>query len=150
MSSSPDTEKRYLVDTNVLLAIAQGDAAVIGWMAALEKSPARFFIGLQNICEFWNVSTRPADKNSLGLSPEFTLRAVERIRLGFRVLPENEAVIDEMITTLQAHRISGKQIYDAKLVALQRAHHLDGIITSNQRDFLRYSGANPISPAGQP
>jgi len=136
---------RYL--TNVLIAISLGNEDVIAHMAHLERAPSRFYVGLQNLCEFWNVSTRPSVNNGLGLSPEFTLRAIERIQLGFEVLLETNNFLKELTKILRAHRISGKQIYDAKLVALLNAHSLDGIITLNSTDFIRYSGANPINPS---
>jgi hypothetical protein len=116
-------------------------------MEEMERAPSRFCIGLQNLCEFWNVSTRPAVNNGLGLSPEFTLRAIERIQLGFEVLPETVAVIAELTRILNAHRVWGKQIFDAKLVALLRAHLLDGMITFKVRDFVQYHGANPTRPS---
>jgi predicted nucleic acid-binding protein len=141
--------RRYLADTNVLVAISLGNDDVNKRMEQLERAPSQFFIGLQNLCEFWNVSTRPSTNNGLGLSPEFTLRAIERIQLGFEVLPETNVVLREFTEILRTHRIWGKQIYDAKLVALLRAHSLDGIITFNARDFVRYAGANPISPSAQ-
>jgi predicted nucleic acid-binding protein len=150
MTSSPTVgTRRYLTDTNVLVAISLGNDEVNKRMDQLERAHSRFFIGLQNLCEFWNVSTRPALNNGLGLSPEFTWRAIERIQLGFEVLPETTGVLKEFNDLVQTYRISGKQIYDAKLVALLKAHSLDGIITFNVSDFVRYAGANPISPSEQ-
>jgi len=65
-----------LIDSNVLIFCVQqrhpwheeSVRAVESLLAAEE--PACIF--LQNIAEFWNVCTRPADKNGLGLSVEET------------------------------------------------------------------------------
>ena len=138
--------KRYLVDTNVLIAIALGKSEVLHFMDRYEQEAALFFITLQNVCEFWNVSTRPEANNGLGLSPEFTMRALERLQLGFKVLPETDAVEFHLLNLLLEHKVRGKQIYDARLAATVRAHSLDGILTLNNRDFLRYTDVNPILP----
>ena len=139
--------KRYLTDTNILVAVSLGDREVLSALDKLEQLPSHFVISLQNVCEFWNVSTRPDGKNGLGLSPDFTRRALDKIQLGFEVLPETDAVRQELLALLQEHRIRGKQIYDARLAATVRAHRLDGILTFNERDFLRYPGVNPIRPS---
>ncbi len=62
-----------LVDTNVLIfSIQQGHPlgeaslkAIKSFLAADEP----LCVLPQNIAEFWNVCTRPADKNGLGLTP---------------------------------------------------------------------------------
>ena len=139
--------KRYLVDTNVLIAIALGKSEVVQFIDLYQQDDAVFFITLQNICEFWNVATRPEANNGLDLSPEFTMRALERLQLGFKVLPETSAVERELLQLLREHKVRGKQIYDARLAATVRAHNLDGILTLNHRDFLRYADVNPILPS---
>ena len=119
MTDPAFSPKRYLVDTNVLVAISLGNDDVNDRMTELERAPSRFFVGLQNLCEFWNVSTRPA---------------------------ANNAVLRELMVLLRAHRVSGRQIHDARLAALILAYSLDGVVTFNTRDFVRYAGTNPIGP----
>lgn len=138
--------KRYLTDTDVLIAISLGRSGVIEAMDQRRKEPATFFMTLQNICEFWNVATRPKPNNGLGLSPELTRRAVDRLQLGFKLLPETAAVQDELLQLLREHKVRGKQIYDARLAATVRGYKLDGILTLNARDFMRYGGVIPIVP----
>ena len=61
----------YLVDTNVLLRRARlGDPqhpAASGAINALVKQGGVLQITAQNVIEFWNVLTRPVDKNGFGL-----------------------------------------------------------------------------------
>jgi predicted nucleic acid-binding protein len=74
-----------LLDTGVLLRALDarcGEYRVI--RQALRKfwnDQERLVVSVQNIAEFWNVSTRPADKNGYGLSVEGTsqrLLVIER------------------------------------------------------------------------
>lgn len=61
---------RVLVDTNILLRSAQpnhpqSSQATHSVSRLIRQRDAVFFCS-QNIAEFWNVATRPADKNGLG------------------------------------------------------------------------------------
>ena len=142
--------KRYLLDTNVLVALSLSNAETIAFVDRCKDEPARFCTTLQIVCEFWNVCTRPKENNGLGLSPEFTLRALDRLRLGFPVLPDTEDAHQELLHLLRQHKVRGRQIYDARLAAAVRAHKLDGILTYNIRDFVRYGNINPFSPSATP
>ena len=142
--------KRYLTDTNVLVAMSLSNAETIAFVDRCKEEPAQFFTTLQIVCEFWNVCTRPEENKGLGLSPEFTLRALDRLRLGFPVLPDTEGAHQELLLLLSQHKVRGRQIYDARLAAAVRAHKLDGILTYNLRDFARYGNINPFSPSAMP
>lgn len=64
----------YLIDTNVLLTyIFPGRAehsALRKTIRALSISGENLFITPQNLIEFWNVATRPANRNGLGLTTQ--------------------------------------------------------------------------------
>ena len=45
------------------------------------------------------------------------------------------------------HQVSGKKIYDARLVAVMKSHGIDRIVTFNTKDFARYPGITAIHPA---
>ena len=72
---------RVLVDTNILLRSAQPNhplspQATHAVSKLIRQEDAVFFCS-QNIAEFWNVATRPAELNGLGLSHEEVLQDVE-------------------------------------------------------------------------
>ena len=140
---------RYLTDTNVLIALSLEREDTIRFMEQRRQLGALFFTTLQIVCEFWNVCTRPKDNNGLGLSPEFTVRALDRLRIGFPTLPDTDFVRRELLQLLRDHKVRGKQIYDARLAASVLAHQLDGILTYNDQDFVRFPGVHPISPKTQ-
>jgi predicted nucleic acid-binding protein len=59
----------YLIDSNILLRISRrGDSdyrMVDGALERLLREDAALYYTHQNIAEFWNVWTRPANKNGL-------------------------------------------------------------------------------------
>jgi predicted nucleic acid-binding protein len=69
---------RVLVDTNILLRSAQPthplcSEATSAVSKLLRQEDAVFFCS-QNIAEFWNVATRPAEVNGPGFSHEEALQ----------------------------------------------------------------------------
>ena len=63
----------YLSDTNILLRLVQSQSPhhtkAQNAVDELLKRGDELFITLQNVSEFWNVGTRPVDKNGFGFSP---------------------------------------------------------------------------------
>ena len=63
-----------LIDTNILLRRTQPGhehrSAAMESLAKLLLDEESVYFTLQNMAEFWNVATRPIDKNGLGLSLE--------------------------------------------------------------------------------
>jgi predicted nucleic acid-binding protein len=74
---------RYLVDTNILLRISRQHDPLhhrIGTaLKELETQRSELCFALQSISEFWNVCTRPTDRNGYGLSIPETDQRVELI-----------------------------------------------------------------------
>ncbi len=66
----------YLLDTNILLrTISPSDPMHPEAVAAIDTLNARreqVIIAPQNLIEFWNVCTRPSERNGLGFTPERT------------------------------------------------------------------------------
>jgi predicted nucleic acid-binding protein len=62
---------RVLLDTNVLLRLAEGetgDSAVRAAVVRLKARDEQLCFTMQNIIELWNVCTRPTSSNGLGVS----------------------------------------------------------------------------------
>ena len=142
---------RVLADTNVILRLMNHDDPLHETVAvAIEELDSRGWGAIQApqiAAEFWNVCTRPIDKNGLGLSIAVTdeqLRLAEQI---FPVLPEKESMYAEWRRLVVVHRVSGKQAHDARLVAFMLTHGITDILTFNGKDFVRYPAINVIDPA---
>src|ERR1700683_4220030 len=124
---------RVLLDTNILLRSAQPShplcpQATHAVSNLLRKKDAVFFCS-QNIAEFWNVATRPADKNGLGLSQEEVLREVSNIEGLLTLLPDIPAIYTAWKAIVRDHKVQGVQVYDARLVALMSVYAIEGILT---------------------
>lgn len=143
----------YLVDTNVLLRFAKRThplhATVRTAMRRLRNEGHQLQVVSQNCVEFWNVITRPIDRNGFGLLPadaDRLLRLIERL---FPLLPDTPAIYLEWRRLVVVFGVSGVQVHDARLVAAMKSHGITHILTLNTADFTRYTseGIVAIDPA---
>jgi|SRR5208337_3056285 predicted nucleic acid-binding protein len=147
MASAP----RYLIDTNILLRISRQDDPqhqLIGnSLKELDRQGCETFFSLQNIAEFWNVCTRPAERNGYGLTIAETNHRVEYIEHKMTFLPDNEQVYSIWRQLVLSNNVRGVQVHDAHLAAIMRVYGLTYILTLNQPDFLRYVNVQAIHPS---
>lgn len=140
----------YLVDTNVLLRLSRESDpqhdVVQKAVGNLVDLGAILYFCLQNVAEFWNVCTRPMERNGYGLSKDETSRRVRAIELTMTLLPDNEEVYEAWRTLVKAHDVRGVQVHDARLMALMQVHDVPYILTFNQGDFLRYGAERVVHP----
>ena len=131
-----------LVDTNVLLRRIQPDhmhhALAIDSVARLLATGEQVHFTSQNICEFWNVMTRPIANNGLGFSPSFALSEVGKIEMVLALLPDSPAAYEEWKRIVSAHAVSGAKVHDARLVAVMKVQGVRRILTFNTGDFARF------------
>ena len=141
-----------LADSGILLRLleptdalhAASDQAV----RVLHSRGDRIVIAPQNVAEFWNVCTRPATvRGGYGLSIAEADRRLTIIEAVFAVLSEPPTAYRLWRSLVMAHAVQGKQVHDARLVALMQAHGITHILTLNGSDFARYPGVTPIDPA---
>ena len=89
----------HLVDSNILLRIARRDAPdhaiVEAALTRLAQGGAVLYYTHQNIAEFWNVATRPVEKNGFGLRVTDAERETRVIEKGMVLLADNEAIYHE-------------------------------------------------------
>ena len=71
------------------------------------------------------------------------LRLLERF---IDVLKEPETAYSKWKEILVKHQVSGKQVHDARLVALMRAYRIKRSLTFNESDFARYGGVEAVTP----
>ena len=142
----------YLVDTNVLLRFADRShplhPVVRSVIRNLRQEGHILQITSQNCIEFWNVITRPADRNGFGLAPtqaNHLLRLVESL---FPLLEDTAAIYPEWRRLVVTFSVSGVQVHDARLVATMKQYAVTHILTLNTADFIRYSteGITAVDP----
>src|SRR5215475_10130737 len=66
----------------------------------------------QNLGEFWNSLTRPANRNGYGMTPQDADRRARTIESRFRLLPDNTDVYQVWRRLLIDYNVSGTQVHD--------------------------------------
>jgi predicted nucleic acid-binding protein len=144
----------YLLDTGILLRMvdandpqhAMAEQAVDTLIGRHED----LVITVQNIAEFWNVATRPVANNGLALPPAKVAQLYqETIEPICAVLTETDALQSEFRRLLISYQVIGKQVHDARLVAMMLTWQVDRILTLNERNFRRFEleGIVVVTPA---
>lgn len=140
----------HLLDTNVLLRLSKQDSPefsmVRNALRWLSQKDAPLCYTSQNLIEFWNVATRPVDRNGYGLSTVEADEAAHRVEKAFVMLRDSEAIHHEWRRLVVAYSVSGAKVHDARLVAVMTVYGIAHILTFNDRDFARYAGITVVHP----
>ena len=132
----------YLLDTGILLRLADRRdpqyAVVFAAVNTLIGQGEELLIATQNTAEFCNVATRPVANNGLGLAPKDALDLLEHeIEPICSMLAEPPSVYAELKRLIAKYSIIGKQVHDARLVAMMLVWKIGSVLTLNDRDFRR-------------
>lgn len=140
---------QILVDTNVLLRLVDQTGElyqpVRGSLRSLRQEGRYLCIFSQNCVEFWNVATRPADKNGFGLTlveADRLLRLIERL---FGLLPDQPEIYQRWRQLVVQFKVMGVQVHDARLVAAMQVNQMTHLLTLNPRDFARYASEGIVA-----
>lgn len=144
-----------LIDTSILARLANATDAqhAIATRAVLElhRRGEILHITPQVLIEFRNVATRPVAVNGLGLSIVDTEAQATTFEAKFPLLTETPDVYAAWKVLVGALGVIGKQVHDARLVALCHVHGVANLLTFNIAHFTRLSGFGPgivvIDPA---
>lgn len=139
-----------LLDTNILTRSVQPahpmQKTALDAVSILKTRGEDLCIVPQNLVEFWTVATRPLSVNGLEMTTAQAQAELARLKSFFRFLPDSSLVYDEWENLVVHHAVSGKNTYDARLVAAMRVHGIGELLTFNSADFKRYPGITVISP----
>jgi predicted nucleic acid-binding protein len=142
---------RVLVDTNILLRSAQPNHPLspqaTSAVSKLIRQKYTVFFCSQNIAEFWNVATRPAELNGLGLLHEEVLQELSSIENSLTLLPDVPTIYAAWKELVSDYKVRGVKVYDARLVAIMRVHAVESLLTFNVGDFERYKGITALHPS---
>jgi predicted nucleic acid-binding protein len=104
----------------------------------------------QNLIEFWNVYTRPIERNGLGRTVTEAQTEINRLKTLFSLLLDTPAIYQEWERLVVVHAVIGVNVHDARLVAAMLVHGLTHILTFNISDFARYSEITAVHPTAIP
>jgi predicted nucleic acid-binding protein len=149
MRSIPDL--LYLLDTNILLRFTNRShplhPPIRTAIRKLRQDGHKLRVTSQNCIEFWNVATRPTERNGFGLNPSDAARLLQLVERLFPVLPDSSEIYKEWRRLVIAFGVSGVQVHDARLVASMKVNAISHILTLNVGDFRRYSTEGIVAVA---
>jgi predicted nucleic acid-binding protein len=137
----------YLIDTSVLTRLANtADARhAVAARAVLElhRRGEVLYITPQVLVEFRNVATRPLAVNGLGLSVVDAESHATTFETKFPLLVEIPDIYPAWKALVSALGVIGKQVHDARLVAVCHVHGVTHLLTFNISHFVRMAGFGP-------
>ena len=130
-----------LVDTSLLLRLANREDALYAVAASAVKTRHRegrlLHMAPQNLVEFRGSATRPKEVNGLGLSTSEEVFQSDEFEDTFPLLPETPEIYPAWKALVSAAGVTGKQVHDARLVAICHVYGISHILTFNVRHFAR-------------
>jgi predicted nucleic acid-binding protein len=137
----------YLIDTNILVRLANAadprHAVAAHAVLELHRRGEVLHITPQVLIEFRNVATRPQAVNGLGLSTTDTETQAAAARAIFPLLAETPDIYLAWETLVEALGVIGKQVHDARLVAVCHVNGVSHLLTFNAAHFARFAGFGP-------
>jgi predicted nucleic acid-binding protein len=137
----------HLVDTSVLgrLANTADPFHAVATRAVLElhRRGEVLHVTSQNFVEFRNMATRPKALNGLGLSAVDAEAKAAVFEATFPLLAETPDIYPAWKALVGALGVVGKQVHDARLVAVCHVHAVTHLLTFNVAHFVRMAGFGP-------
>jgi predicted nucleic acid-binding protein len=137
----------YLLDTSILarLANAADPAFAIAYNAIVELHHRAeiVYVTPQNFIEFRNVATRPVALNGLGLSVAVAEGTAAGFETRFPLLPDTPDIFPAWKLVVHTSGAIGKQVHDARLIAVCHVHAITHLLTFNIRHFARFANTGP-------
>jgi len=137
-------DKRCFIDTNVLLAASDrsrpNHTEAVQFLESALSGERRLFTNGQVFREYLVVATRSLENNGFGLTPNDALANLEAFSKCIQLLDENQVVARQLQQLVKKHRLKGKRIQDANLVATMQENGLKQLKTYNQDDFSTFEG----------
>ncbi len=127
----------YLIDTNILVRLANTadvrHAVASRALSELHRRGDILYVTPQVLIEFRNVATRPVAVNGLGLSVTQTEAKTAGFEAIFPLLGDTLDIYTAWKSLVAAVGVVGKQVHDARLVAVCHAHGVKSLLTFNVR-----------------
>ena len=129
------------VDTNVLIYASRTNAplhrSAMTALSRLHLEKSALWLSQQVLREYLAASTRPQSTGP-SLAMAAAVADVQQFRNRFNIAEDSPEVLDRLLLLLTAHRVSGKQVHDANLVATMLVSGVRRLVTYNSGDFHRF------------
>lgn len=129
------------IDTNILLYANVAESPFHKQaLAAIQhayQAGRPLWISRQVLREFVSARTRPQTfvKPS---TPEIVIERVRYFEAHFQVADDTSAVTAQLLALISNHKIGGKQVHDANIVATMQVYLIPSLLTHNVQDFERF------------
>ena len=137
----------FLIDTSILARLAnRADVSHLVATAAIAELHRRgemLHVTPQNLVEFRNFATRPVSANGLGLAASAAEGLAATFEAAFPLLGETPDIYTAWKAIVGALGVVGKQVHDARLVAVCHVHGVTHLLTFNVSHFVRLAGFAP-------
>ncbi len=137
----------HLLDTNVLVRLANvadsRHAVAARAVLELHRRGEVLHITPQILIEFRNMATRPKAVNGLGLSAVDAEAKAAGFEAKFSLLPETPDIYLAWKALVGALGVIGKQVHDARLVAVCHVNAVTHLLTFNVTHFVRMARFGP-------
>jgi predicted nucleic acid-binding protein len=137
----------YLIDTNILARLANAADAQHSVAARavveLHRRGELLHVTPQVLIEFRAMATRPKALNGLGLSAVDAEALAAGFEVSLPLLADGPDIYPAWKALVSALGIVGKQVHDARIVAVCQVHALTHLLTLNVSDFARMAGFCP-------
>ena len=144
----------YLADTNVasrrVLPPDPHHAIITQAIDLLRQQGEVLHITAQIIVEFHALATRPADANGLAMTAAQASIEARKMESIFPLLLEIPAIFPLWCNLVDTYSVIGRQVYDARLVAVMQAHGITHLLTMNPTHFRRFAGITVVEPKNVP
>jgi predicted nucleic acid-binding protein len=140
--------ERLFCDTNVLLSAVDRrrllHPAALRIVNDLPNQGVELCVSGQVLRECLVVSTRPVERNGLGLTLAAAVRNNETFAERTTILEETRGVARRLPGIVEAAECSGKRIHDANIAATMLEHGVTLVVTANPHDLMRFEGVEVI------
>jgi predicted nucleic acid-binding protein len=137
----------HLFDTNILARLANKadaqHAIATATIVELHRRGETLHLTPQVLIEFRSLATRAVAHNGLGLSAQEAEIQAAGFEAAFSMLDDSPGVYPAWKVLVSAAGVIGKQVHDARLVAVCHVHAVTHILTFNVSDFARLAGFGP-------
>lgn len=136
-----------LLDTSVLARLANSadvqHASAVQAVLSLHRRGEPLCITPQVLIELRSVATRPQQLNGLGLSTADAKALADGFESSFSMLEETARIFPAWKALVDSLGIVGKQVHDARLVAVCQVHGVAQLMSFNVSHFARMAQAAP-------
>lgn len=136
-----------LIDTSVLGRLANradlAHAIAQRAVATLHRRGEILRVTAQNLVEFRNFATRPTTANGLGLTSNAASTLATSFEVAFPLLEESPAIYPAWRALVDGLGVVGKQVHDARLIAVCHVNSVSHLLTFNVGHFTRLAAAPP-------